>query len=197
MLGSLGLGRTAGFVTGSVSQRVVGRAPCPVVLVRAGTSAADEHLPATDGVAPEEIPGIPYRDVVLGLDVGHPCDDLLAFAFDAAHRRRTGLRVVHVFRTPPADPAAPAVPAAERLAAVERAVVAALRPWCEKYPEVRVTETVVEGRPGAELVRATAGAGLVVVGRRIAGSRLGAHTGPVTHAVLHHVRGAVAVVPHA
>ncbi|MFF4014890.1 universal stress protein [Streptomyces sp. NPDC001843] len=197
VLGSQGLGSTAGFVTGSVSQRVVGGAGCPVVLVRAGRSAADEHLPAVDGVAPDEIPETPYRAVVLGLDVTQPCDDLIAFAFDAAHRRDTALRVIHVFEAEPAEGAPPSAPGPERLADREHTVVAALRPWAEKYPKVPVTETVVEGRTAAELVRAATGAGLVVVGRRTGGGGLGHHTGPVAHAVLHHVGCPVAVVPHA
>ncbi|MGW0821665.1 universal stress protein [Streptomyces sp. NPDC002845] len=70
-------------------------------------------------------------------------------------------------------------------------------PVVEKFPEVAVTETVTEGRAGAELVRASTGASLVVVGRRTRDSRLGTRIGPVTHAVLHHVRCPVAVVPHA
>ncbi|MFE9773718.1 universal stress protein [Streptomyces sp. NPDC005931] len=207
VLGSLGLGRVSGFVTGSVSQRVVARAARPVVLVRAGRGAADEHLPATDGVAPEEIARTPYRSVVLGLDLGHPCDELIAFAFDAAGRRSTGLHVVHTFRMPQQPsfdsstvmaPAVPPVPVAspEALASVEHAVVAALRPWCEKYPDVRVTETVTTGRAAPALVWAAREAGLLVVGRRTVGSGPGAHAGPVTHAVLHHVACPVAVVPH-
>lgn len=197
VLGSRGLGRTAGFVTGSVSQRVAGRAGCPVVLVRAGRCAADDHLPAVDGVAPEEIPETPYRAVVLGLDVARPCDELISFAFEAAHQRDTELRVVHVFKAPPADAASPPLSGPERLAAEEHAVVAALRPWCEKYPRVPVAETVVEGRTAVELVRAATGAGLVVVGRRAGGAGPGTHTGPVAHAVLHHAGCPVAVVPHA
>lgn len=87
VLGSRGLGGVAGFLTGSVSQRVVARASGPVVLVRTGGSIADEHFSAPDGISPEEIPGIPYRDVVLGLDTGRPCDELIGFAFEAAARR--------------------------------------------------------------------------------------------------------------
>lgn len=90
VLGSPGPGPVGGFVTGSVSQRVVARADHPVVLVRAGRSAADEHLPAADGLAPEEIPETPYRDVVLGLRVDRPCDEVLDFAFEAARRRGSG-----------------------------------------------------------------------------------------------------------
>ncbi|MFH8468202.1 universal stress protein [Streptomyces sp. NPDC017991] len=65
------------------------------------------------------------------------------------------------------------------------------------FPEVSVTATVREGRAATELVRASAGACLVVVGRRTQEGRFGAHLGPVAHAVLHHVRCPVVVVPHA
>ncbi|MFJ3037227.1 universal stress protein [Streptomyces tendae] len=211
VLGSRGLGPLGGFLTGSVSQRVVGRSPRPVVLVRAGRSTADEHLPATDGVAPEETPQTPYRQVVLGLQTDRPCDELIEFAFDAARRRGTGLSVVHAFRTAlrpapvpsvPLVAAAPEAPApvpwpqAQALADQERTVAAVLRPWREKYPAVPVTETVTEGRAAVVLVRAAQDAGLLVVGRRGLDHRVGVFTGPVTHAVLHHVGCPVAVVPH-
>lgn len=199
VLGSNGLGGFAGFVLGSVSQRVVARSPRPVVLVRAGQTSAGEHLPAVDGVSPEEIPETPYRDVVLGLDTRRPCDELIEFAFETARRRDARLHAIHVFsasselteesRTEP-------VPGPELLAAQERTVVATLRPWCEKFPGVPVVETVAEGRVAAELVRASTGASLVVVGRRTRSGRLGNHVGPVTHGVLHHVGCPVAVVPH-
>ncbi|MEU8845638.1 universal stress protein [Streptomyces sp. NPDC048564] len=207
VLGSRGLGALGGFLTGSVSQRVVGRSTRPVVLVRAGRSAADEHLPATDGVAPEEIPETPYRQVVLGLQTDRPCDELIEFAFDAARRRGTSLSVVHAFRPAPvpsvplvsAAPEGPAPaprPQAQALADEERTVAAVLRLWREKYPTVPVTETVTEGRAAAVLVQAAQDAGLLVVGRRGIDHQVGVCTGPVTHAVLHHVGCPVAVVPH-
>lgn len=211
VLGSRGYGALGGFLMGSVSQRLVGRSTRPVVLVRAGRSAADEHLPATDGVAPEEIPETPYRQVVLGLQTDRPCDELIEFAFDAARRRGTGLRVVHAFRTafrPAPAPSVPLVPAApegppavpwpqaQASADEERTVAAVLRPWREKYPTVPVTEVVIEGRAAVVLIRAARDAGLLVVGRRSIDHRVGVPTGPVTHAVLHHVGCPVAVVPH-
>ncbi|MER7897652.1 universal stress protein [Streptomyces sp. NPDC096046] len=211
VLGSRGLGALGGFLTGSVSQRVVGRSARPVVLVRAGRSATDEHLPATHGVAPEEIPETPYRQVVLGLQTDRPCEELIEFAFDAARRRGTGLSVVHAFRTafrPAPVPSAPMVsaapespppvpwPQARVLAGEERTVTAVLRPWREKYPTVPVTETVTEGRAAVVLVQAAQDAGLLVVGRRGIDHQVGVFTGPVTHAVLHHAGCPVAVVPH-
>jgi nucleotide-binding universal stress UspA family protein len=200
VLGSRGLGGVAGFIIGSVSQRVVARSERPVVLVRAGEASADEHLPVSGGVSPDEIPEIPFRDVVLGLDTRRPCDELIEFAFEAAHRYGAGLHVIHAFSVPCADGAdlhAVTGSGPEILAAQERAVVATLRPWCEKFPDVSVTESVSEGRAATALVRASSGASLVVVGRRTRDSRLGTHIGPVTHAALHHIGCPVAVVPHA
>ncbi|MFI6495569.1 universal stress protein [Streptomyces sp. NPDC050564] len=199
VLGSRGLGGVAGFLTGSVSQRIIARAPHPVVLVRAGECVADEHFSAVDGISPEEIPETPYRDVVLGLDTDRPCDELIEFAFDAALRRGASLRVIHAFSAPSGfaavDRLAP-VNGPELLAEHEHAVVATLRPWCEKFPEVVVAETVTEGRAARELVSASTGAALVVVGRQVREARLGTHVGSVVHAVLHHAPCPVAVVPH-
>jgi nucleotide-binding universal stress UspA family protein len=199
VLGSRGLGGVAGFLTGAVSQRIIARAPHPVVLVRAGECVADEHFSAVDGISPEEIPETPYRDVVLGLDTDRPCDELIEFAFDAARRRGASLRVIHAFSAPSGfaavDRLAP-VNGPELLAEHEHAVVATLRPWCEKFPEVVVAETVTEGRAARELVSASTGAALVVVGRQVREARLGTHVGSVAHAVLHHAPCPVAVVPH-
>jgi nucleotide-binding universal stress UspA family protein len=199
VLGSRGLGTVAGFVMGSLSQRVVARSLCPVVLVRAGETCTDEHLPPLDGVSPEEIPETPFRDVVLGLDPRHPADELIEFAFAAARRLGTPLRVIHVacdVSDSGADGRAGAARGANLLEDRRELVAATLRPWAEKFPGVPVSETVTVGRPAAELVQAAAHACLVVVGRRTRDARLGRHIGSVTHAVLHHVGCPVAVVPH-
>ncbi|GGV32162.1 universal stress protein [Streptomyces spectabilis] len=192
-VGSRGLGRVAGFVVGDVSQRVVARSPCPVVLVRKGETSADEHLPALHGISPDEVPETPYRDVVLGLDTEHPCDQLIEFAFVSAREYGASLQVVHAFRpAPPRTAEGQPFPGPELLAAQERAVIAALRPWCAKYPEVFVVECVSEERAAGALVHAARAASLVVVGRKASSSHLGA----VTHALLHHAACPVAVVPH-
>ncbi|GHE55840.1 universal stress protein [Streptomyces capitiformicae] len=201
VLGSRGLGAVTGFVVGSVSQRLVARSSRPVVLVRARQTLGDEHLPTPDGISPEEIPQTPYRDVVLGLETSHTCDELIEFAFATAARRGARLRVIHAYRIPTphaVDDSSAPTPSPELLAARERAVVATLRPWYDKFPGVSVVESVVQGRAATALVRAATGAGLVVVGRRIRDGHLGIgpHTGPVTHAVLHHAGCPVAVVPH-
>ncbi|MCI3928882.1 universal stress protein [Streptomyces sp. AN091965] len=193
VLGSRGLGRLAGFVVGDVSQRVVAHSPCPVVLVRAGETSADEHLPALHGISPDEVSETPYRDVVLGLDTEHPCDELIEFAFGTARGYGAPLHVLHAFRpAPPRASDGTPFPGPELLADRERAVVAALRPWCAKFPEVPVVESVSEERATGALVHAARAASLVVVGRKASSSHLGA----VTHALLHHAVCPVAVVPH-
>ncbi|WP_371667270.1 universal stress protein [Streptomyces sp. NBC_00289] len=196
VLGSRGLGGIGGFMVGSVGLSAVAHADRPVVLVRALEAAADEHE-----MDPAGIPSAatPFRPVALGLDIEHPDDTLIEFAFDAAERRATSLRVVHGWNPPPyyayGTPANPALHEALALADAE-ALAEVLRPWRTKYPDVDVVEESRYGSAAVHVVDASRGASLVVVGRRIRRSPFGAHIGHVTHAVLHHSAAPVAVVPH-
>ncbi|MGW2643035.1 universal stress protein [Streptomyces sp. NPDC001348] len=196
VLGSRGLGRIGGFLVGSVGLAVVARAERPVVLVRAGEQAADEHLMDPAGVPSA---AAPFRPVVLGLDTADIDETLLEFAFDAAARRNAALRVVHVWPEPPTsfyrfygD--------AELYDQLERGhatlLTKVLRTWRQKFPDVEVVEASRCGSAAQVLVNASRDASLVVVGRRVRTSPLGAHIGHVTHAVLHHVAAPVAVVAH-
>ncbi|MGY1499603.1 universal stress protein [Streptomyces sp. QTS52] len=196
VLGSRALGGIGGFLVGSVGLSVVAHADQPVVLVRAGEQAADEH--ETDPV------GIPsaasaFRPVVLGLDIESPDDGLIAFAFAAAARRGTSLRVVHGWNPPTYYAYGPSADLELHGALALRestALTEVLRPWTEKFPATEVTEECHYGSPGNHLVDASHKASLVVVGRRRRRGPLGAHIGSVTHAVLHHSTAPVAVVSH-
>ena len=196
VLGSRGLSGIGGFMVGSVGLAVVAHAERPVVLVRAGEQATDEHE-----MDPVGIPSAatPFRPVVLGLDVESPDEELIEFAFAAAARRGTTLRVVHGWNPPPYYAyglAADLELHADLTRRESTALTEVLRPWREKHPNVEVTEEFHYGTPGSHLVDASREASLVVVGRRIRRSAFGAHVGPVTHAVLHHATAPVAVVPH-
>ncbi|MFD1659275.1 universal stress protein [Streptomyces caeni] len=197
VLGSRGLSGFTGFLVGSVALGVVARATCPVVLVRAGEEAEDEHLPADDGSASTRTG---YRDVVLGIDVEDPCDEVIEFAFESARLRHARLRAVHAWHAP--SPLGLGAGDIGLVADPERAdewlgfLSAVLQPWRDKYPDVEVAESVAADKAANVLVRAASSASLLVVGRRLSERVACPRTGPVTHAVIHHVGCPVAVVPH-
>ncbi|MYW69830.1 universal stress protein [Streptomyces sp. SID8379] len=192
VLGSRGLSAVTGAVVGSVAQSVSAAAPVPVVLVRI-------RVPDSwDGMS---TPGAPRPDVVLGLDLADPCDEVLEFAFAAAALRGARLHVVSAWRSPAFYSVGPGevglVEGPRRETEWQGFQEAVLQSWRDKFPGVEVTGTVVEGRAVTPLLARAEGAGLVVVGRHAReGHRLGHHNGPVTHAVIHHARCPVAIVPH-
>ncbi|MFE6867541.1 universal stress protein [Kitasatospora sp. NPDC057692] len=185
VLGSRGLGSLRGFLTGSVSQRVLGAAHCPVVLVRA----------AAGGDARAEGP----RGVTAGVDLAHPCDPVLDLAFRTAARRGDPLTVVHAWGPPAGNEYLHfgAVGGLEHQLAADarRALDTALAPWLERHPELPVSTEVLMGHAGITLVDAAAGTGLLVIGARRHHRPMGAHLGPVAHAVIHHATCPLAVVP--
>lgn len=196
VLGSRGFGGMSGFMVGSVSLAVVARAERPVVLVRAGEQAADEHTTDQAGVPSA---AAPFRPVVLGLDIDHPDDTLLEFAFDAAARREAPLRAVHCWPEPPTSFYRFSGDAELYDSLARRqdaALTEVLRPWRQKFPGIEVIGESQFGSAAQVLVDAARDASLAVVGRRIRTSSLGAHIGHVTHAALHHITAPVAVVAH-
>ncbi|WP_200300853.1 universal stress protein [Streptomyces adelaidensis] len=215
VLGSRGLSGIAGFLLGSVGLHVVAHTERPVVLVRAGEQAADEQAAgeraAGERAADEQAPdptGIPsaatpFRPVVLGLDTAHAEHTLIRFAFEAAALRGTTLRILHDWSPPPhsayglrerPEPAADLDTDLGRADATALAEI--LLPWRREFPAVEVAAQSRSGKAADDLLAASREASLVVVGRRVRHSPVGAHIGPVTHAVLHHAVAPVAVVAH-
>ncbi|GHD97200.1 universal stress protein [Streptomyces naganishii] len=211
VLGSHGTGGTTGSLVGSVALGVVTRSVRPVVLVRADEGGVEEPAaahenPAADAsaVAHESAAGVgagdASRDVLLGVDADAVCEEVVRFAFEAARTRGVRLRVLSAWHPPTPLTLGPAAAAAlddpwraeDRLGAVD----AVLRPWHERYPDVRVLVTAVHDRPAPALLGAARGAGLLVVGHRLTERSGPPCTGPVTHAVIHHATCPVAVVPH-
>ncbi|GGV32133.1 universal stress protein [Streptomyces spectabilis] len=198
VLGFRGLSALTGFVLGSVARAVVARASCPVVLVRVGRAPDDRWRYDARRAG---VPRAGGRDVVLGLDLNDPCDEVIDFAFDAARLRNTGVRVVSAWRAPSVLSLGPGEVGlidgpqwSEERRGFQSAVLCT---WRDKYPTVAVTGDIVEGRASPPLVRAAAEACLLVVGRRTREEPyVGTRTGPVTHAVSRHARCPVAVVPH-
>lgn len=197
VVGSRGLSGFTGLLVGSVAQGVAAKATCPVILVRTGEEAEDEHLPADDG-SPSTRTG--YLDVVLGIDLADACDEVIEFAFDEARLRQARLRVVYAWQPPSAISLGPGdialVDDPERAEEWQGFLSAVLKVWRDKYPETEVLETVVKGKASTALVRAASAASLVVVGRRLSERPTVPRIGPVTHAAVHHVGCPLAVVPH-
>ncbi|MEV4946751.1 universal stress protein [Streptomyces sp. NPDC053755] len=181
VLGSRALSGVAGYLIGSVGMSVAGVVKRPVVLVR------------TLGTSPSRGP------VVVGVDLRHPVDTVLGFAFEEAARRLTQVRVVYAQQLPGFATLGPPVVPDIRLTVgpeIQRSLDDILEPWRARFPGLVVSGRVTVGSAGQELVRTAEDAALVVVGRRIQRSTLGTRLGSVAHAVLHHSRPPVALVPH-
>ncbi|MGP4046590.1 universal stress protein [Streptomyces sp. 2A115] len=195
VVGSRGFSGFAGFLVGSVALAVASDAEHPVVLVRAGELPEDERVPVDETTSPTQAP---YLPVVLGLDLAHPADDLIGYAFDTAAVRAAPVQVVHTWTLPsprgyltgvrtPAD-------TAEQEDAKWRSLAAILQPWRHKFPETTVSEYVLYGHAAHHLLQASTRAGLLVIGRRIRGGT--GRLGREAHSVIHHSMCPVAVVPH-
>jgi nucleotide-binding universal stress UspA family protein len=184
VVGARGAGGFAAMLLGSVSRYSAMHASCPVVVVREGTSAVT-------------------REVAVGIRDPHDTTATLAFAFEEAALRDAVLVAVHSCYWLPSAPYGPwASEATVRAAADAEQVSAeacrdladALERWQDKYPGVQVRLDVVHGHPARMLASYSARADLVVIGRH-GGPVTGPVIGAVQHAVLHHARGPVAVVP--
>ncbi|MEU2689550.1 universal stress protein [Streptomyces hygroscopicus] len=216
VVGARGWGGFDGLAVGSVALRVTAMADCPVVTVpetrRTGTgrdgwagpggSPGPDSSRGPDGSAgPDGWAAAETAEVQLGFGAHAPAEATVAFAFRAAQERGVPLRVVHAWALPPASPSAWMLTVLEEDRATwedqESQVVSdALRPWRESCPEVTVVPDVVLLNPAEALVRASERAGLLVIGRRTATRPTELRLGPVAHAVLHHARCPLAVVPH-
>ncbi|MFB6562789.1 universal stress protein [Streptomyces sp. NPDC056400] len=188
VLGTRGLGSVAGFLVGSVGTNAIAATERPVVLVR----SVDREGNPPDG-------GRDRGPVVAGVDIQHPCDGLLAFAFEEASHRGCPLVVINGWSPPPIMSYSPVLePGINE--EIQHGITAALddmlAPWREKFPTVSIDARATIGRPAVQILDAAREAALVVVGRRIRRTPVGAHIGPITHAVMHHATSPVAVVAH-
>ncbi|MEU7723120.1 universal stress protein [Streptomyces tibetensis] len=191
VVGTRGTGGFQDLVVGSVALRTAAAAPCPVVLVPRPAGAF------TDGAAAPRGTG----SVVLGFDAHRPAGEAADFAFRAADARTARLRVVQAWALP-AESVSPrtfVVTEEDRATWEDQEVLGlsdALRPWQEKYPRVTVSTDLMLLHAAEALLNASRRSDLLVVGRRTDPRAAEGRLGPVAHAVLHHARCPVAVVPH-
>lgn len=180
VVGARGIGGFEAMLLGSVSRYAAANAPCPVVVVH------DRQAPGR-------------AEVVVGIREPESASHALEFAFEEAALREADLVVVHAWHWfPPAlrvagDPVSdPGLISAE----ARRQLAEMLTTWQDKYPAVKSSVEVVHGHPGGTLAKLSAGAELLVLGRR--GGHLpgvSARVASVQHSVLGHAHGPVAIVP--
>lgn len=179
VVGARGLGGFRGLLLGSVSQRCLHHAHCPVAVLRPG----DRPHQVTNRVA-------------VGVDASPGAQSALQWALREADARRSTLEVVHAWH-PPLMGGYPITalsdPAAYQQAAEEE-VRAALAPVDAATLTHPLEQSIVEGSPGAALIDAGQRADLVVVGAHGGGSLHGAVLGSVSQQVAAHAGSAVVVV---
>lgn len=177
VVGARGLGGFRGLVLGSVSQRCLEHAVCPVMVVHGSPDAHPER-----------------KRVVVGVDGSESSATALEWAVEEARLRGAALEVVHAWDVPYAAEfsfVGDAFEAARRSAAelVSRMLEAA-----GLVPDDVIT-TVVQSPPVMAITDAAGGADLVVVGSRGRGGFAGLLLGSVSHQVSRHADRPVVVVP--
>jgi nucleotide-binding universal stress UspA family protein len=168
VVGNRGLGGFTGLLLGSTGIALSAHSPRPVVVVRGA--------------------GTPDGPVVVGLDGGLEGDAVLSTALAEARLRRTWLQVVHAWALGLGS-AAHTYAEAEargRQAGQELVDKALARLSSDTTRDVAISVQLGDRSPAAELVAASQGAQLLVVGSRDLGSLRGLLLGSTTHAVLHH-----------
>ena len=187
VVGCRGVGGFTELLLGSVSSQVAAHAECPVIVVRPA-----EPAPPTDTAPPR-----PDGPVVVGVD-GSPGSALaVEFAFAEAAARGVGLTAMHVcWFDKHVRPGESAEQYERRTREQAGDLVSdAVRPWLDKYPQVPVTtEVVLHLNVEYQMVEASRGASLVVVGARGRGGFTGLLLGSVSQALVHHGHCPIAVV---
>ena len=174
VMGSAGHSGIERLVLGSVAERVLRKAPCPVLTV-------PSH--ATRGLSPEWI-----REVLCPIDFSTSSAAALEWAASWAAKATAQLTVLHVVEMPPeaSDP-----PFAEYTALRDRLIQDARKAMTSAVPDrIRQSgafdEQVAVGRPGSEILRVAEArsADLIVMGVRGRGAVDLAVFGSATHQVV-------------
>lgn len=175
VIGAGGGGRTV--------RRVLRQAHCPVVVARAAPLTPRTRLGG---------------HVVIGVDGSSASRTAMEFAVRYAAEQRLPLAAVHVSAVSSDDycydDGAPSTHVTTEPAALEL-LADMTEPWAAKYPAMPIRRVVLHGPPAGALIRAGAGARLLVIGDKRRGVIGRARTGDVPLTVAAEASCPVAVVP--
>lgn len=178
----VGAGRPHRSAARSTIHWVAAHASCSVVVVKTGPPAS----------------GAFADHVVVGVDGSEPGRAALAFAFRYAANHDLPLTAVHA--TNPRDDAGGWVDdrfVGDRIAArrsTSTSLELEVEPYARRHPTVAVKRAICYGDPAAALVRAAAGARLLVIGDRGLNALARMPLGSVSEALLDEATGSIAVV---
>lgn len=184
VVGARGTGGFLGLRLGSVSQKVLTHAPCPVLIVRPG--AAPGQNGPTDG------------PVVVGVDGSEHSRRALRWALDEAALRRVRVLAVHGWSPSAIETGtfpSSAVPVDAFEEGARTLVDAELGRARKESPDQEVEGRSVYAGGARALIDASRGASLVVVGARGRGGFAGLLLGLVSQQVAHHAECPVVVIP--
>lgn len=166
--------------SGSTCSGVASRAPCPVVCVPTVWAPDNRH-----------------GRIVVGVEGQKHSQDALAVAFVAAAERNATLTVLHAWKLQsPYDDLIDSRVDVESLDQSATAMLGEiLREWTDDYPEVDIEIDVRHQHTLPALVDASAGADLLVLGRRGRAAPLGIHLGSIARAVIREASCPVEIAP--
>jgi nucleotide-binding universal stress UspA family protein len=179
----LGAPRLTGWAgRASTTHDVIRRAPCPTVVVR----------PVSDCE-----PGPFAGQIVVGVDGSAPARAALEFAFGYAAAHRRALAAIHVSRPAHGDLWFDDAMLETQVVDEPRGMALLaneVEPWRHRFPAVPVRPALYGGRPLPGLLRAAAGARLLVVGDHGRGPAARLVLGSVTYGAVDRAQCPVAVV---
>ena len=178
--GARGLGGFKGLLLGSVSERVLEEAPCPVAVLR------EHDTWSADGA------------VVVGIDGSVMATNALRWAAGEAKSRGALLHIVHALQLPPVLPRSPATLASPQVVDVLEDAARGVVETAVQDPAVaglRVEAHVLSSSAVQALLNFADGASLIVVGSRGVGRFARAVLGATSRQLAHHSGCPIVVVP--